>query len=165
MNVIANSRIVMADHPNLKEHLRRELAWEFGQGLVDLKYVRSLVSSPLLMSFCVRAFTHPMLASAGNTYLDTRTMLADWPLETRAISLCEFTRLEGMLAFVDEYSPSDASLIKLQVWPYNPQSLDGFAMAIAVALSYTPSELMQESRISLAIDELVGEWGYFTDGF
>lgn len=165
MNFIADSRVVMADHPNLKEHLRRELAWEFGQGPVNLKQVRSLVSSPRLMSFCVRAFTHPSLTSAGDTYLDARTMLADWPLKTCAMSLCEFTQLESLLEFVDEYSLSDASLMKLQVWPYDPQRLDNFAMAVAVALRYTPSELMQESRISLAIDELVSEWGYYTDEF
>lgn len=155
----------MADHPNLEDHLRRELAWEFGQGLVDMKHVRSLVSSPRVMSFCVRAFTHPSLASAGDTYLDARTKLADWPLKTCAVSLCEFTQLESQLEFVDEYRLSDVSLMKLQVWPFDPQSLDDFAMAIAVALSYTPSELMQESRISLAINELVSKWGYYADGF
>jgi hypothetical protein len=55
--------------------------------------------------------------------------------------------------------------MKLQIWPFDPKSLDDFAMTVAVALSYTPAELMAESRISLALDELVGEWGFFTDEF
>lgn len=38
-------------------------------------------------------------------------------------------------------------------------------MAVAVALSFTPGELMADSRISLAIDEIVREWGYFADEF
>jgi hypothetical protein len=38
-------------------------------------------------------------------------------------------------------------------------------MAVAVALSYTPAEQMAESRISAAIDELVGRGGFFTDEF
>jgi len=69
------------------------------------------------------------------------------------------------MEFVDEYDLRDASVMKLQVWPYPPQSLDDFAMVIAVALSYMPNELMAESRISLAIDELVSEWGFYTDEF
>jgi hypothetical protein len=94
-----------------------------------------------------------------------RTMLADCPQKTFAISLSEFTAMAGMVEVVTEYSPRDASVMKLHVWPFEPGSLSDFAMTVAVALSYTPMELMAESRISLAIDELVSEWGFFTDGF
>ncbi len=38
-------------------------------------------------------------------------------------------------------------------------------MAIGVALSYTPDELLAEPRISLAIGELVERWGYYTEEF
>ncbi|AFO50372.1 hypothetical protein T1E_4543 [Pseudomonas putida DOT-T1E] len=38
-------------------------------------------------------------------------------------------------------------------------------MAVAVALSFTRAELMAESRISLAVDELMSKWGYFADDF
>lgn len=157
--------VVMASHPNLQDHLRRELEWEFNQGLVDLRHVRSLVSSPRLMSLSIRAFSHPALAEAGDTFLDSRTMLADYPQKTRAISLTNYLLLEGAIEVVDEYSPNDPSLIKLQIWPFEPAELNDFAMTVAVALSYTPAELMAESRISLAIDELVGKWGFFTDEF
>lgn len=165
MKLIAAPTVVMADHSNLQDHLRRELAWEFSQGPVDLRYVRSLVSSPRLRSLYVRAFTHPGSTAAGDTYLDMRTMLADCPPKTFALSLREFNALAGMVEVVNEYSPRDESVMKLQVWPFEPKSLSDFAMTMAVALSYTPLELMAESRISLAIDELVSEWGFFTDDF
>ena len=155
----------MANHSNLQDHLLGELEWEFTQGLVDLRHVRSLVSSPRLLSLCVRAFSHPALAEAGDTFLDSRTMLADYPQRTRAISFTNYLALVDALEIVDQYHPDDGSVMKLQIWPYEPGDLNEFAMAVAVALSYTPAELMAESRISLAIDELVGKWGFFTDEF
>jgi len=155
----------MATHPNLENHLRGELKWEFNQGLVDLRHVRSLVSSPRLISLCVRAFSHPALAEAGDTFLDSRTRLADYPQKTMAISFTNYRTLVDSVEVVGEYHPHDASVMKLQIWPYEPGDLNKFAMAVAVALSYTPAELMAESRISAAIDELVSEWGFFTDEF
>ncbi len=113
----------------------------------------------------VRAFSHSALAEAGDTFLDSRTLLADYPQKTMAISLTNYLLLEGTVEVVDKYSASDASVMKLQVWPFEPGELNEFAMAVAVALSYTPAELMAESRISLAIDELVGKWGFYTDEF
>ncbi|WHS59803.1 hypothetical protein [Pseudomonas sp. G2-4] len=157
--------VVMASHPNLENHLRGELKWEFSQGLVDLRHVRSLVSSPRLISLSVRAFSHPALAEAGDTFLDSRTRLADYPQKTMAISLTNYLLLVSALEIVDEYDPNDRSVMKLQVWPFEPRDLNEFAIAVAVALSYTPAELLAESRISLAINELVGKWGFFTDEF
>ena len=97
--------------------------------------------------------------------MDSRTRLADYPQKTMAISLTNYLFLEDAIEVVGEYSPNDRSLMKLQVWPFEPGELNEFAMAVAVALSYTPAELMAESRISLAINELVGKWGFFTDDF
>ena len=105
------------------------------------------------------------LTYSADTYLDARTMLADGPQKTFSRSLGEFTQLVGSIEFVREYCPSDVSVMKFQVWPYAPTDLDDFAMAVVVALSYTPGEFMAESRISLAIDELVSEWGFYTDDF
>jgi hypothetical protein len=117
------------------------------------------------MSMNVRAFSHPALVEAGDTFLDSRTMLADYPQKTRAISLANYLNLVGAVEIIDEYHPHDASVMKLQIWPYEPGDLSDFAMAVAVALSYTPAELMAESRISLALDELVRGWGFYTDEF
>lgn len=165
MKSMSTTSVVMANYPDLQLHLRRELAWEFNQGPVDLRHVRNLVSSPRLMSMFVRAFSHPALVEAGDTFLDSHTMIADYPQKTRAISLANYLTLVETVEIVYEYHPHDLSLMKLQVWPYEPGDLSHFAMAVAVALSYTPAELMAESRISAAIGELVGEWGYYTDEF
>jgi hypothetical protein len=165
MKLVNATSVVMTNHPKLQDHLRRELAWEFNQGPVDLRHVRSLVSSPRLMSQSVRAFSHPALFVAGDTFLDSRTMLADYLQKTRAISLADYLPLVSEVEIVDEYDPNDRSVMKLQVWPFEPGDLNDFAMTVAVALSYTRAELMAESRISLAIDELVGKWGFFTDEF
>lgn len=155
----------MANYPNLEDHLRSSLAWEFGQGAVDLRHVRNFVSSPRLSSFAVQAFSHSALVAAGDSYLDGLTMLADYPQKTWAMGISEFNHLVGLVDFVDEYCPRDGSVMKLQIWPFDPKSLDDFAMTVAVALSYTPAELMAESRISLAIDELVSKWNFYADGF
>ncbi|MHC8322446.1 hypothetical protein ACYZT4_17440 [Pseudomonas sp. GB2N2] len=165
LQLLRTKCVVMASYPNLHDHLRRELEWEFNQGLVDLRHVRSLVSSPRLRSLCVRAFSHPALAEAGDTYLDSRSMLADDPQKTMAISFTNYRTLVDSVEVVDEYHPHDASVMKLQIWPYEPGDLSDFAMTVAVALSYTPVELMAESRISLAIHELVSKWGFYTDEF
>lgn len=165
MRFLAAPKLVMANHPNLLDHLRRELAWEFDRGPVDLRHVRSFVSSPRLMSCSVRAFSHPALTVVGDSYLDARTMLADVVQKTWAISLADYLHVAQTLEVVDEHSPTDGAVMKLQVWPYNPQDLVDFAMSVAVALSYTPAELLAESRISLALDELVSEWGFYADGF
>lgn len=157
--------LVTVWHPELEEHLRSELEFEFGQGPVNLRRVRSLVSSPRLMSFYVKAFWHPAMIVVGDSYLDAFTMLADSEQKTFAISVTDWLELRGGLELVNEFSSQDASVMSLHVWPFDPHGLTPFAMAIAVALSYTPDELMAESRISLAIGELVEQWGYFTDGF
>lgn len=92
-------------------------------------------------------------------------MLADNTQKTYAISLREWTLLMGSLTFVDEFLARDTSVMHIQVWPFDPASLDDFAMVVAVALSYTPAELNAESRIALAIDDLVQQWGYSADWF
>lgn len=165
MRLVNATSVVMANHPKLENHLRRELAWEFDQGPVDLRHVRSLVSSPRLISLNVRAFSHPALVVAGDSYLDSRTMLADYPQKTCALPLTDYLLLASTLESCDKFDPNDRSVMKLQIWPYDPGELCDFAMTVAVALSYTPMELMAESRISRAIDELVSEWGFYTDGF
>ncbi|HEK2289128.1 TPA: hypothetical protein ACRNTS_004626 [Pseudomonas aeruginosa] len=165
MEPATQGRVVMANHPNLYAYLRSALEWEFAQGGVDLRLVRNFVSSPRLMSFRVKLFSHPALSPAGNTYLDKRTMLADFPQKTYAVAFHEWKNLVDHVVFVDKFAWRDASIMNIQVWPYTPASLDEFAMTIAVALSYTPVELMAESRISLALDELVHQWGFFSDEF
>lgn len=159
------NRVVAADYPELEAYLRSELEYEFSCGPVNLSEVRSLVSSPRLRSFYLQAFTHPSLIEAGDTFLDKHSMLADNPQQTFALSHEEWRSIEGKVVEVSEFGPRDVSVMQVQIWAFDPRPLEGFAMALAVALSYTPAELMQESRISLALGEIFRKWGYFTDEF
>lgn len=156
---------MMVNQPDLESSLRSELAWEFSRNPVDLRLVRDLVSSPRLMSFGVRAFSHPGLAVAGDTYLDRLTMLADGYHKTYAMHIDYWKDIACQVEYVEHCEFREPGVMKLQVWSVDPNKLDPFAMAIAVALSYKRAELLEESRISSALNELVSRWGYFSDDF
>ncbi|MCX2690105.1 hypothetical protein OO256_06385 [Pseudomonas sp. DCB_CB] len=155
----------MVDEQNLEASLRRSLKCEFARGAVDLTAVRDLVSSPRLLSFGVKAFTHSGLVRAGDSFLDAHTMLADGAQKTYAMSLAEWKLIEGRTEYVNHCDLRDGSVMKLQIWSVDPLALDAFAMGIAIALSYKRSELLAESRISSALNELMSKWGYYCDDF
>lgn len=155
----------MVDQPCLEDSLRRILACDFARGRVDLSMVREHVSSPRLMSYGVRRFSHPRLAPAGDTFLDAHTMLADGIHKTYAISFNEWERIQEKVQFVESCDFRDEAVIKIQVWSVDPLELDAFAMRVAVALSYKRSELLAESRVSSALDELMSPFGYYADEF
>lgn len=157
--------IVMADHENLLNHIYQQLELEFRSGRVNLNIVRNLVSSPRLISMYVKAFNHPALFPAGDTYLDNYTMLAAPAQGTFSISCAIFKQIQHTIESVESYHFTDATVIHLQVWPFDARDLNEFQQAIAVAMSYTPAELIADSRISLAIGELMDKWGFFTDDF
>lgn len=165
MKYLKSFRTVMVDFSGLESYLRQSFEEEFLVGAVDLSLVRDRISSPRLMSFGVRAFSHGGLSLVGDSYLDQHTMLCDGLQKTSAISLDEWSLISDRVEYVDSYDFRDPTVMKLQVWSVSPRSLDPFAMALGVALSYKRSELIAESRISLALDELVSRWGYFTDDF
>lgn len=153
----------MANHPELESFLRKRFDWEFQRGKVDFQQVRSVVSSPRLMSFNARCFSHPGLVIAGESYLSQHTMIMDGYRKTYAISHQEWLDICGKVELLEVCEPFDSTVMSIQVWPFKPVELDRFSMAVAVALSFSPAELMAESRISLAVDELVSEWGYHAD--
>lgn len=155
----------MANEQGLEGRLRKLLDDDFQKGAVDFKLVRSMVSSPRLMSYSVQCFGHPGLAVAGESYLSMHTMIGDGCQRTYALSLEDWLGIRSVVEKVESCQPFDSAVMNIQVWPYPPSDLDDFAMAVAVALSFTPSELMAESRISLAVDELMANWGYCVDEF
>lgn len=165
MNSLERYRIVMADEPDLEAFLRDQLAYEFSQGSVDLSCVREHVSSPRLTSFGVKAFCHPGLVLAGDSYLSKGPILGDRAQRTYAISIKEWGAIDCFVERLVHADFRDEAVMRLEVWSVDPRRLSPFAMAIAVAMSYKRSELLAESRISLALDELVTRWGYFTDDF
>ncbi|MFF7864465.1 MULTISPECIES: hypothetical protein [Pseudomonas] len=163
LNALYHSHIVMANHPDLESFLRKRFEWEFQQGKVDFQQVRSMVSSPRLMSYSVQCFSHPGLAVAGESYLSLHTMIAEGSRKTYAISMQDWLEITDVVESVEWCEPFDKALMNVQVWPFVPSTLGPFAMAVAVGLSFTPMELIAESRISSAIDEMIAEWGYYAD--
>lgn len=163
LKALYHSHTVMANHPELECFLRKRFDWEFERGRVDFQRVRYVVSSPRLMSYSVRCFSHPGLMIAGESYLSLHTMIADGSRRTYAISMQDWLEIDGVVDKFDWCEPFDKTIINIQVWPFRPSELDPFAMAVAVSLSFTPMELMAESRISSAIDEMIAEWGYYAD--
>lgn len=163
LKALYHSHIVMANHPELESFLRKRFDWEFQRGKVDFQRVRSVVSSPRLMSFSARCFSHPGLVIAGESYLSQHTMIADGYRKTYAISMQDWLEINDFVEKVEWCEPFDKAVMNVQVWPFTPSELSPFAMAVAVALSFSPMELRAESRISLAVDELVEEWGYYAD--
>lgn len=117
------------------------------------------------MSFGVKAFNHPGLAFAGDSFLDTCTMLADGVQKTYAMSIYEWRQIEASVEYVEQCDFRDASVMKIQVWSVDPLKLSAFARGVAVALSYKRSELLAESRISSALHELMSPWGFYSDEF
>lgn len=157
--------MVKVDRPCLEEFLRRSLAWEFARGAVDLAVVREFVSSPRLMSFAVKAFSHPKLVLAGDSYLDAYTMLADGNQKTYAMFCGDWELIEEKIEYVECCDFRDQSVMKVQVWSVDPMALNSFAMGVGVALSYKRSELLAESRVSSALNELMSSFGYYADEF
>ncbi|MBH3459003.1 hypothetical protein [Pseudomonas putida] len=90
-------------------------------------------------------------------------MIADGARKTYAVSMQDWLEIDGAVEKVEWCEPFDAGVMNIQVWPFAPSELDPFAIAVAVALSFTPAEMMAESRISLAVDELMAVWGYHAE--
>ncbi len=165
LKALYHSHTVMANYPELESYLRKRLEWEFQQGKVDFRHVRNVVSSPRLESYTVRCFSHPGLKMAGDSYLSLHTMVADGYRKTYALSMADWLQINGAVEKVDWCKPFETAIMNIQIWPFAPSELDEFAMAVAVALSFTRSELMAESRVSLSLDELMTGWGYSVDDF
>ncbi|QUG87672.1 hypothetical protein GR140_02510 [Pseudomonas putida] len=117
--------------------------------------LRSMVSSPRLKDLYVRDFSIDGLVEVGDSYLDKFTMLADQPQKTYGISITQWKSVESGATFVDEFHFRDTSVIKLQVWAFDPNTLTAEQLRIAVAVSFTELEIFDEPRLGLALDELL----------
>lgn len=157
--------LVMANEPGLYPILKAAMAIDPTSAPVDLRKVRDFVSSPRLFDVYVKGPAVAGMAPAGDTFLDMHTLLADKRQKTYALSLADWEACKGRLSVVRGFSPQDASIICVQVWPFAMNTLDHFQTVIAIAMSYTRSELDIESRISAALNELVEPYGFFSDEF
>lgn len=151
----------MVNQPGVIEDLRTHLSSD--AELIDIESVRSYVSSPRLMDFCVRNLDVDGLALVGDSFLDGRTMFADWPQRTFGISLARWEILQDDCEIVQHYDLRDLSVAKLQIWPFDPKVLSDDQSILAVALSYTALEMYAEPRIVGALNDVLADLGFFVD--
>jgi hypothetical protein len=156
-------RVIMANTPQLIRYLRDELSYEFSNGLVELHKIRNLVSSPRLFDVYVRGAPIELLVEAGSTFLDRHAMLADRYQKTYAISIDKWEQTRYCVDIITEFKPQHRTISNIQVWPYEPSSLNYEQLRIAVALSFTRAAFLYESRISSALNEILSASGIIVD--
>jgi hypothetical protein len=151
----------MANRDRLIEALHERL--KSGDSLIDLDEVRSYVSSPRLFDITVRNLKGS-LDCVGDTFLDKRSMLADWPQRTYGVSLEHWKAMSSSAELIDDFHHNDTNVAKIQVWSFEPSSLNEEHLRLAVALSYTAAEFRAESRIVGALNHVLNELGFYVDG-
>lgn len=151
----------MANRERLIEVLHKQL--KYGDSLIDLDEVRSYVSSPRLFDIAVRNLK-PSLKCVGDTFLDKRSMLADWPQRTYGVSMEQWRAMSSSVELIDDFHHNDTSVAKIQVWSFEPSSLEEKQLRLAVALSYTAAEFRAESRIVGALNHVLNDLGFYVDG-
>lgn len=151
-----------------EEELLNKVRTSLSQG-VETKHghpifmLRSIVSSPRLKDVFVKDFPIDDLVQVGDSYLDKYTMLADQPQKTYALSHTEWQRRESQTHVISSFHFRDTSVVKLQIWPFDPRTLNEEQLRIAVAVSFTEFEIFDEPRLSLALSELLVDLPVTTD--
>lgn len=151
----------MANRENLIAKLHEQL--KCGDSLIDLDEVRRYVSSPRLFDLTVRDLKRT-LSYVGDTFLDHRSMLADWPQRTYGVSLEQWRELSSSVELIEDFHHNDTNVSKIQIWSFEPAGLTEEQLCLAVALSYTDAELRAESRIVGALNHILNDLGFYVDG-
>jgi len=125
---------------------------------VPLYVLKSLISSPRLFDVYWDDFNSANCAIAGDTFLDRFTMLADSKQKTYAISFEQWNILRGNHKDHQDFDAGNRDVLKIQVWPFEPQSLSAEQMLLAVAVSYSDVELLDEPRLCGALNMLLSDY-------
>ncbi|WP_395589289.1 hypothetical protein [Pseudomonas sp. TR47] len=158
LNLLVSTKMVMANSSN-SVSLAKQLfsLYEDGQS-VPVHELKSLISSPRLFDVYLKDFLGGEAILAGDSFLDLHTNLADSPQKTYAIKMSDWEVVRELYVEVDSFHFRDTSVSKVQVWPYDPRSLSPEQMRLAVAVSYTDSELLEEPRLCGALRNLLSEY-------
>ncbi|MDG9856960.1 hypothetical protein N5C93_23370 [Pseudomonas nitroreducens] len=152
------SHVVMADEPDLIRKLLNTLSPLNGK--IELGDVRGYVSSPKLAEIHVRGQHGAGLVAVGDTYLDARTMLADRAQKTYAVSILELDQFLDGKEVINEPGFRDVNATRIEVWSFDPSTLPPDQLTLAVALSYTTREFIQNERAAGAVNELIEPLGF-----
>jgi hypothetical protein len=154
------THVVMANEPDLIRKLLNTISPR--EGKIELGDVRGYVSSPKLAEIYVRG-QHGAgagLVAVGDTYLDARTMLADRAQKTFAVSILELDHFLDGKEVIQEPGFRDGNATRIEVWSFDPATLPPDQLILAVALSYTTREFIQNERAAGAVNELIEPLGF-----
>ncbi|HGY9618731.1 TPA: hypothetical protein ACOJNU_000804 [Pseudomonas putida] len=158
LNFLVSTKVVMASALNSVALAKQLFSYyEDGQS-VPIHELKSLISSPRLFDVYLKDFVGGESILAGDSFLDLHTNLADSLQKTYAITLADWEVVRELYVEVDSFDFRDASVSKVQVWPYDPRSLSPEQMRLAVAVSFTDSELLEEPRLCGALRALLSEY-------
>ncbi|KJU79269.1 hypothetical protein N619_13710 [Ectopseudomonas oleovorans] len=152
------TRVVMANEPDLIKKLKDTLP-EI-EGYVQLSDVRGYVSSPKIAEIHVRGLHGASLVAVGDTYLEERTLLADRAQKTYAVPILTLDQFLADKEVIDEPDFRDVNATRIEVWSFDPADLSPDMLTLAVALSYTIREFMQNERAAGAVNELIKPLGF-----
>ncbi|MFI8581027.1 hypothetical protein [Ectopseudomonas khazarica] len=129
-------------------------------GYIQLSDVRGYVSSPKLAEIYVRGVHGAGLVAVGDTYLDARTLLADRAQKTYAVPILKLDQFLADKEVIDEPDFRDVNATRIEVWSFDPAALSPDVLTLAVALSYTIREFMENERAAGAVNELIKPLGF-----
>lgn len=158
-------KMIMPNSPDLLEQVAMAVDSDGAHGFRQLK---SLVSSPRLADYWIQDLNTDGLVEVGDSFLTKHSMIGDWDCKSYGMELVAWERIKGesiMLEYGDlkRAHAEKHTVSRLQIWPFNPATLDCEAMKLAVAVSYTSLELIYEPRIFGAINEMLKEYGINAD--
>jgi len=148
--------LLMPNRPDLVQKVREYL--EQFDPPHKIVYLRSLVSSPRLSDHFVRNLDSSGLVLVADSFLSEHTMLGDHTQRSYGVSLEAWAEMKDKVELVDDFHFTDTTVSRVQVWPFDPSSIDLDAMKIAVALSITDLEMRYESRICGAVRDLLMDY-------
>lgn len=152
------TRVVMASEPDLIRKLKDTLS--LVDCYIQLSDVRGYVSSPKLAEMYVQGLHGAGLVAVGDTYLDERTMLADRAQKTYAVPILSLDHFLAGKEVIGEPGFRDTNATRIEIWSFDPAALSPDALKLAVALSYTPREFMENERAAGAVNELIKPLGF-----
>lgn len=145
--------LVMPNAPDLVQKIRDYL--DRFDPPHKIVYLRSLVSSPRLSDHFVRGLDSRSLVLVADSFLSEHTMLGDHRQRSFGVSLKAWAQMRDRVEIVEDFHFTDTTVCRIQVWPFDPSTLDLEAMKIAVALSITDLEMDYEPRICGAVRDLL----------
>ncbi|MFG0669433.1 hypothetical protein ACF8E6_02570 [Pseudomonas sp. xss_1] len=158
-------KMIMANAPDLLEQIAMTVT---SNGTLGYRQLKSLVSSPRLADYWIQDCNTEGLVVVGDSFLTKHSMLGDWDYKSYGMELSAWERIKGesvMLELGDlkRAEADNHKITRLQIWPFNPSTLGLEEMKMAVAVSYAPLELIYESRIWGAINEMLEEYSIDAD--